>query len=142
MNKIKSILALLLMASMLFALCACGAGSDKDTEKEEETKKPEITTVADTEPEEVVILTVKVVDNEGNAVEGAMVQLCNETNCFTAMVDSEGNAKFLESVVSEITANCYLTIPYMPEGYEFTSDNKVYLNDGDSEYTYTLNKVG
>lgn len=144
MNKIKSILALLLCASMLFVLCACGADADKGTDADE--TKPDTTvadtTAEDTEPEAKAILTVKVVDGDGNAVEGAMVQLCNESNCFTAFVDAEGNGVFLETVVPAITSACYLSLPYLPEGYEYTGEEKIYLNNGDSEFTFTVAKVG
>ena len=144
MNKIRSILALLLAASMLFALCACGSDADKGTDADE--TKPDTTvadtTVKDTEPEVNAILTVKVVDGEGNAIEGAMVQLCNESNCFTAFTNAEGNGEFLETVVPEINTNCYLSLPYLPEGYEYTGEAKIYLNNGDSEFTFTVAKVG
>lgn len=143
MNNIKSILALLLTASMLLLLCSCGNSSDN--EKADETKPDTTvadTTVEDTEPEAEAILTVKVVDADGNAVEGAMVQLCNESNCFTAFTDAEGNGEFLETVVPEINTNCYLSLPYLPEGYEYTGEEKTYLNNGDSEFTFTVSKVG
>ena len=143
MNNIKSILALLLTASMLLLLCACGNSSDN--EKADETKPDTTvadTTVEDTEPEAEAILTVKVVDADGNAVEGVMVQLCNESNCFTAFTDAEGNGEFLETVVPEINTNCYLSLPYLPEGYEYTGEEKTYLNNGDSEFTFTVSKVG
>ena len=144
MNKIKSILALLLCASMLFVLCACGADADKGTDADE--TKPDTTvadtTAEDTEPEAKAILTVKVLDGDGNAVEGAMVQLCNESNCFTAFVDAEGNGVFLETVVPAITSACYLSLPYLPEGYEYTGDVEVYLEEGATEYTLEISKVG
>ena len=142
MNKIKSILALLLCASMLFVLCACGNNGDADNDTTAADTTAAVTTEADTEPEVNAILTVKVVDADGNAIEGAMVQLCNESNCFTAFTDAEGNGEFLETVVPEINTNCYLSLPYLPEGYEYTGEAKIYLNNGDSEFTFTVAKVG
>lgn len=142
MNKIKSILALLLSASMLLLLCACGNNSDTEETTGADTTDA-VTTEADTtEAEAKAILTVKVVDAEGNAVEGAMVQLCNESNCFTAFTNAEGNGEFSETVVPEINTNCYLSLPYLPEGYEYTGEAKIYLNNGDSEFTFTVSKVG
>ena len=127
----KKILALLLVLCAIFGLCACGGNADagKDTTAG--------TTAATTEATEAkvddgkVTYTVKVVDEGGNPVSGAMVQLCLEA-CIPALTNAEGVATY-----NLAEADYKVSFVQMPAGY--TADATEYHFDaGKYDMTITL----
>lgn len=147
MNKIKSILALLLCASMLFALCACGGETPADDDSSKDTTEA-VTTEADTtEAAAKAILTIKFVDEEGNNVLGGFAQFCNSSNCFLPNYDeTDGSCTYFENLFEKVEAGDYLTIT-APAGYTVKepvvdANNKVYFEGGETEVTVILTKAG
>lgn len=141
MRNIKSILALLLCACMLFALCACGSDTENNNDETKNSATTTEPTADTTEPALAVTFTVKVVDEEGNPVPGPWIKVCQGTNCFTSQVEDNGNATFTEDLIPEITAEHELEILSIPEGYEYQGDVPVHLTAGITEYTVTLTKI-
>ena len=128
---------MLLALSLVFALCACGgtekpapstqATTEATEEKPAETTEPTI-------PEGKAVYTVKVVDEGGNPVAGAMVQLCLEA-CIPGITNEEGVATYTVDV-----AAYKVSFVAMPEGY--SSDVAEFYFDGDStEMTITLKAI-
>ena len=137
MKNIRILAALLLLGAMAFCLFSCGTAGD--TNATNDTTEA-VTTEADTTAEDTTAapaFTVKVVDGEGNAVEGALVQLCKES-CIPARTDASGVATFN----TEITDGHKLSVLSCPEGYEYTGEAEIYLTSGATEYTIELSKVG
>lgn len=140
----KKIIAALLLVSALLALCACGEGSD--TSVTESSTADTSTAVSNIESEAesneesskdiaLASFKVKVVDGEGNAVSGVMIQLCKDT-CIPAKTGDDGVASFN----AEITEGYKLSVLSCPEGYTYEGEAEVYLESGITEYTVTLKK--
>ena len=97
----KKILLVVLALCLTIGLCACGGSGDPVTLQptESTTESTTTTTTAPTAPavptpgEGQVLYTVKIVDADGNPVEGAYAQLCLETCVFQA-TNAEGIAYF------------------------------------------------
>ena len=129
--KCFAILALVLCLAL--SLCACGNAAG-NTETTAETTAD--TTAATQEATETVddgkvTYTVKVVDEGGNPVAGAMVQLCKET-CLPGLTNAEGVAQF--DVVEDEYKVSFMV---MPEGYQADAE-AFYFDDGSYEMTITL----
>ncbi|MBQ2729802.1 MAG: hypothetical protein IJF69_03420 [Clostridia bacterium] len=135
MKNLKMLLAVLLLGCMVFALCACG-GNTSDDETTDADTTVEDTTVEDTTKEDVAAFQVKVVDGDGNAVPGTMVQICKDF-CVFAQADDKGVASF----DIEITDGHKLSVLSCPDGYEYTGDAEIYLESGISEYVLEISKV-
>ena len=119
---------------MLFCLCACGGDSNGPTGNEpidNQNNNTQTSSKEDATPK----FEVTVIDGDGNPVKGVMVQLCKDT-CVPAMTDENGVAIFSE----EITDGYKLSVMSCPEGYEYTGDAEIYLEDGDTEYTIEITK--
>lgn len=130
MKTIHRILAALLAVLMLFTFAACtnSNGGDETTEATAETTLP----VAD----EVPSYTVKVVDEAGNPVAGAMVQICSE-NCYPNSTNAEGIATY--NVVEDEYKVSFINIP---AGYELASEQtEFYFEEGSNEIVITLKAV-
>lgn len=127
----KKIFALILALCLVFCLCACGGevetkpNTDNQTQNEQPTSSKEETTKFE----------VTVTDSDGNAVKGVMVQLCKDT-CIPAVTDENGVATFN----AEITDEHKLSVMSCPEGYEYTGDAEIYLEDGDTSYELEITK--
>ena len=140
MKMMKKLFALLLVLCMVFSLCACGGNSDT----EDDTKKDNIENNQvdkddkedETETETTPSFKVTVVDEGGNPVQGCMVQVCKDI-CMPAMTNAEGVA----TISIEIEEGHYLSVSQEPEGYEYTGEEKVYLEAGQTEATITLKAV-
>ena len=120
--------------AMLFCLCACGGDSNGPTDNEpidNQNNNTQTSSKEDATPK----FEVTVIDGDGNPVKGVMVQLCKDT-CVPAMTDENGVAIFSE----EITDGYKLSVMSCPEGYEYTGDAEIYLEDGDTEYTIEITK--
>lgn len=144
--KNKRIIALLLALCVVFALCACGAEDKNDAPAAEvpATDAPVQQTEAPTEPaqEETqpagVVYTVKVQDEGGNPVTGAMIQICQGELCMMpAATDATGAAVFTVAEEAAYEAK-FLSLP---AGYEYTTEEQVFPFNGGFELTITLKAV-
>ena len=100
-----------------------------ETEKTEENNEPEAEL-----PAGQVAYTVTVVDEGGNPVAGALVQICLEA-CFPGVTNAEGKVTYR---VEE--ADYKVSFVSMPAGY--TSDvNEFHFEEGKYELTITLKAV-
>ena len=80
-----------------------------------------------------VTYTVNVVDEAGNPIAGAMVQLCKDT-CFPGVTDANGVAKF--TLAEDEYKVSFLALP---AGYTYVDDTQeFYFADGSMELTITL----
>ena len=139
----KKIIAALLLISALICLCACGEGSDTSVAESNADVSASVSSSASTAESEaeskndiaLATFKVKLVDADGNAVSGVMVQLCKDT-CMPAMSDSEGVATFN----AEIVDGYKLSVLSCPAGYTYEGESEIYLDAGISEYTITLTK--
>lgn len=146
MNTMKKLLLLVLALTMVLCLCACGEsgnGQDETTtaSTEESTtlgvnggfaERPseEETTI----PEGYAVYSVKVVDQDGNPVAGAVVQICKDT-CLPTVTDVEGKA------VWTMPEDDYkVSFTKMPSGYAYVDENitEWYFEDGSYEMTIVL----
>ncbi len=140
MNNIKRLIAVLLVLASVFAFAACTSGSDNTTT----TQKPQQSTPSSsasqpsepsvpgssstqptpppTEPEPTInpddiTFRVRVVDQNGDPIQGMMIQLCKET-CTQATTNSDGWAYFTSAYAEGYTTN----LLGWDEGYEANYD--------------------
>ena len=135
----KKLIALLLLGAMVFCLCACG-----ETQNNNETNAPEVTDPVVTEPQETeaqatgVTYTIKVVDEGGNPVAGAMVQLCSDL-CLPKLTDAEGLAVYENQ---EELDNYKGSVTSYPAGYEqLGEETDFYFGTGNYEVTIVVKAV-
>lgn len=131
----KKFLALILAGLLVVCLCACGADKNKVTNNEpidNQTEETQTSSKEDTSSE----FKVKVIDADGVTVKGVMVQLCKDT-CVPAMTDDDGVATFN----TEIDDDGYkLSVMSCPDGYEYTGEAEIYLEEGETSYTIEISK--
>ncbi len=136
--------ALLMVLVMALALAACGGdtGADKPTEPSVAADPTEQVTEAPTEEATDaptgIVYTVTVTDEGGNPIAGAMVQMCEGTNCIPSSTNENGVATF------PVTAEADYEVKFMvmPAGYEYTTEEQVFTFDGDAkEMTIVLKAV-
>lgn len=96
----KKILLVVLALCLTIGLCACGGNEPAEQPTPSTTESTTTTTTAaptapavPTPGEGQVLYTVKIVDANGNPVEGAYAQLCLET-CVFQPTNAEGIAYF------------------------------------------------
>lgn len=136
--KILGIIAVLLC--IMLSLCACG-GEAAPTEAPEIEAPAVKTTEAPAETEATLaegmaVYTIKVVDEGGTPVVGAMVQLCKES-CIPGVTDAEGIATF--TLAEDDYKASMLS---MPAGYEYAEGiEEYYYDDGAYELTIVLKAV-
>ena len=129
--SMKRFLYLALIACLLLSLCACGQAAADPKES-----TPAVTTEGTTEPVDdgKVTYTVKVVDEGGNPVANAAVQICKDS-CLPGMTDAEGVATF------RVAEDDYkVSFMAMPAGFEAEAE-EFYFEDGVYELTITLKAV-
>lgn len=133
----KKLIAIVLMLTMALSLAACGGNSAAETEAPETeapvvtTEAPVVETEAPVEEEDAYIVTV--VDEAGNPIAGAMVQMCKDT-CFPGVTGADGVAKF---VLAEDEYK--VSFLALPAGYTYVDDaQEFYFEDGSMELTITL----
>ncbi|MBO4937765.1 MAG: hypothetical protein J6C98_02020 [Oscillospiraceae bacterium] len=131
----KKIISAALLMCLVLCLCACDS-----QEAAPATEAPVVVTEAPTEapaetepevPEGMVTYTVTVVDEEGNPISGAMVQICLDA-CIPAMTNEEGVAEW---TVEE--ADYKVSFLTAPAGYAADTEN-YYFESGSTELTLTL----
>lgn len=142
-KRIAYILMSVLVMTASLGLAACGSGSDDegDTTTAATTTNNEVTTLAPTETEEdttavddnKVAYKVKVVDEAGNPIANAMVQMCKDS-CVPAVTNAEGVAEFnLESDDYDVK------FIELPAGYTYSGEEQVFkFAEGETELTLTL----
>lgn len=135
MKLTKKLLAVLLSLLVVFSLSACGA--DTDASKDDVSSSEPVSSSEDTSSEEKTSkFEVKVVDANGNPVEGVMLQICKDS-CIPSKTDANGVATFN----IEVTSGHKLSVLSCPAGYEYTGDAEVYMEDGATEYTIELSEA-
>ena len=144
MKKIALMLAMLLALSCLLMACDTPA-PDTDTtaaETEAPTEAPtETPTEAPTEtpteaPSTKVTYTVTVKDQNGNPVEGAAVQMCDDKGCkMPAATNAEGVVTFTYD-----PSNYHITIVECPEGYTCDPEQAFYFEGEATELTVEITK--
>ena len=143
----KRIVSTILMLAMALSLCACGGGNtDKNTEDKNTENTPVSTqdTQKESESESTVVddgkivYKVTVVDEGGNPVANAMVQVCDDATCFApAPTNAEGVAEFrlveMDGYKTKLVTN--------PAGYEAVETDYVSFESGKTEVTLTVKAV-
>lgn len=133
MKFLKNSLLLVLALAMVLCLCACAGNEDKGNQTTAGTTAG-TTEATEQKDDGKVTYTVKVVDEEGNPVAGAMVQLCLES-CMPGKTDDKGVATY-----KTVEADYKVSFMTMPAGY--TADQTEYhFADGAYELTITLKKA-
>ena len=133
----KKILLLLLALCLAVGLCACAGGDNTNAttqpnNNQTETTAPndETTGPAYTGP----VYKVYVKDEQGNPISGAMVQLCQGSDCKPKSTDANGLAEY---AVEE--ANYEVKFVRMPNGYTYSTSQEVFTFDnGSYELTIVL----
>ncbi len=128
----KKLLVLFTALCLVLCLAACGEGAGTAVN----TGPAETSSVAETTPavtDSTASFEVKVVDKDGKAVQGVMLQICKDT-CIPMMTDENGVASFN----IEVTDEHKLSVLSCPEGYVYSGEAEVYLEDGLAEYTVEL----
>lgn len=128
--NIKRFFVFMLGIGMVLCLCAC-AETDAPAQT---TTAPTVQETEETVDDGKVTYTVKVVDEAGNPVASAAVQLCKDS-CLPGMTNAEGVATF--RVAEDDYKVSFMT---MPAGYEAEAE-EFYFEDGALELTITLKAV-
>lgn len=135
MNNIKKLLALLLAMVLVLGLCACGGGEDQpdNTDGSTESSSTGNTETSETVDDGKATYTVKVVDENGTPISGALVQLCLDA-CIPSATNADGVATYtLEE------ADYKVSFMKLPDGYTYTTEaTEFYFEDGTYEMTITL----
>ena len=141
----KNVIALALALCVMLSLCACGGATAPAETKPVETEAPVVVTEAPAVQEQEVAVeenengmvqyTVTVLDEEGNPIVGAMVQLCKDS-CVPAVTDANGVATF------NLPEDDYkASMLAMPAGYEYAGEADTFYFEGAYELTITLKAV-
>ena len=81
--------------------------------------------------------TVTVVDQNGNPVIGAAVQMCADLAC---LLPTTTNADGVVTFTIEPAETCYVTVVSCPEGYTVDTTQSFHFPEGSAELTVTVNK--
>ncbi len=136
MKNLMRLTAVVMMLAVLLCLAACGG--EPTTPATQPTTKPATqptTTAGFQVPEHTY--RFKVVDQNGEIVVGATVQLCLESCMFKA-TEVDGYAYFN----TEVTDGYKVQILTVPEGYTCNPEEVIYLEAGQTELTLTVTKNG
>lgn len=126
----KKFLVLFAALCLLICMTACDNGTTGNTEPSETSTVAETTTAAATESKAV---SVTVRDENGNPIQGVMLQICKDT-CIPMVTDENGVASFNV----EVTAEHKLSVLSCPEGYVYNGEPEMYLVEGVTEYEVEL----
>ncbi len=131
----KKLIALILALVLTFCLCGCFGNDEKtiyDGVSKSESAKDETSSDDETTSKFEVIVT----DQNDSPVKGVMVQICKDV-CTPAMTDENGVAVFNTVITDEHK----LSVMSCPEGYEYTGEEEIYLEDDLTSYTIVLNNT-
>jgi len=135
---LKRLLAIAVIVCLALCLFACTGSGSGTTEPVSTSGTNASDAPTNNTTEEAVFdgYTVTVVDEGGNPIAGAFVQLCLES-CYPSVTDASGIAKFdLEE------AEYKVSFVSLPAGYEYVSEEQnFYFEDGSKEITITLKAV-
>lgn len=132
----KRLLAAVVALCLAVGLCACAGGGENTTTQANTTQTSTAETTQETTEAALGGYRVTVVDEGGNPIAGAMVQLCLDA-CYPAATDDSGVAKF---AVEE--ADYKVSLLALPEGYTYTTDaQEFYFAEGSLELTITLKAI-
>lgn len=136
----KRLIALLMILSVALCFAACGQ-DPATTAAPTTTAKPTTptTTVAPTTTVDNTVYNyrIRVVDQDGNPIEGAYVQFCLEV-CNFYMTNAEGWA-LIDADIAEGYKAHIISLPAGFEGYTFSSED-IYLEAGQTELTLVATK--
>ena len=142
MKKLALMLAVLLALSCLLMACDTPAPDTDTTADTTVTEAPtdaptEASTEAPTEaPSTKVTYTVTVKDQNGDPVEGAAVQMCDDKGCkMPAATNAEGVVTFTYD-----PSNYHITIVECPEGYTADPEQAFYFEGEATELTVEITK--
>lgn len=142
--NIKRLLAFVLAMMLVLGLCACGeAGVDvpedstpaapEQTEEATEKQTEEATVEQNTNP----VYTVKIVDEAGNPVVGAMVQICQGETCMPGPLSGADGTVTFQVAEADYKVSF---LGGLPAGYEYTTEETEFYFDG-YEVTIVLKAV-
>lgn len=144
----KRFLALLLALTLVLGLCACGDTPVQDTPNDDPVDPPAAESTDDPTDEPTdeptdnpnPIYTVKIVDEGGNPVVGAMVQMCQGETCMPGpLSDANGTVTF-QVVEADYKVSFLGSVP---AGYDYTTEEtEFYFEDGSYELTIVLKAIG
>lgn len=144
--NIKRFLALCLALCLTVCLCACGGTQNETPTDEVPQPSNQLQQSETTEPSEEVTqntnptYTVKIVDEAGNGVAGAMIQICQGETCMPGpMTGADG------TVVFQVVEADYKVsfLGGVPAGYDYTTEQtEFHFEDGSYEMTIVLKAVG
>ena len=143
MKKIALLLALTLALSCLLIACDQtptdnGTTASQTTAADVPTDSGnEAPTEAPTQaPSGKVTYTVTVKDQNGNPVEGAAVQMCDDSGCkMPAATDANGVVTFTYA-----PSNFHITVVECPDGYTCDTEQAFYFEGDSTELTATVTK--
>lgn len=143
MKQIKILFVGVLALCLALSLCACGgtesSSSDAQSNNTESSIDSESKTQSTVEsenqsqPEAKAAFTVTVVDENGNSVQGVVVQVCQGETCLPCPTGEDGVAVFNV----EITENYKLSVAQCPDGYVYEGGD-IPLESGATEYTLEI----
>ena len=139
MKKCKILVAALLAVLLMVSLCACGEPADNgDTTKTTTTTASTTTTTKANDNE--VTYTVKVLDETGAPVVGAMLQTCNDDGCIPHMVPTDATGTITFQRPKDAEYDLKFVVPVA--GYDVDVNN-VYaeISEDTTEVTITVNKA-
>ena len=97
----------------------------------QETVFPSETSLAQT-----VTYTIRVVDQAGNPVSSAVVNVCTDTTCLPGRTDDEGKIVF-----DDVLQNFHLQLLKVPEGYQLIGSTDLYTADR-TDFTLPVQRDG
>ena len=145
----KRFLALLLALCLALGLCACGDTPTQGMPDNEDPIDPPAAASSDAPTDEPTdeptdnpnpVYTVKIVDEGGNPVVGAMVQMCQGETCMPGpLSDATGTVTF-QVVEADYKVSFLGSVP---AGYDYTTEEtEFYFEDGSCELTIVLKAIG
>lgn len=138
----KKLIALALLLCLATGLCACGSDPATPTTTVPATEETtENVTEATTEGSDVAdgmaVYTVTVVDEGGNPISGAFVQICKD-DCFPGSTDENGVATFTRPE----SQGYKISFISLPVGYDYAGEETEFYYEGDAkELTISLKAV-
>lgn len=150
MNKMKWLIAIMLVFTVALSLVACSqpeqpAGSTPNNQKPSGSSSTQSTpTQTSSTQKEEPGYVVTVVDQDGNPVAGAMVLLCDDNMCYAPVTTNEnGVAEFFQKNITGAKSK----IASAPAGYTVDAnpnedaEHYVHYEEGTNTLTLTVTKT-